>query len=578
MKKLMAAMLALALLCAAPALAEATLADAAAALKGASTLDEQLSALYDLSVTYADELEAGGWDIGLSVPLAQELPEAFYPPANLDDAVSGELPAEWLTLKYIALYRKDSYDGYGSYNTLLSSFLARLPAANRAASLSEAQAVLLLREYFSHNSNYTGSAWNRHYSLYVWKVGGDAVWRIGGQTSTPPNAGRGTLHGKEIPMRNLWPIVRDAFYGSAMEATDENGSVMTFEVTGENSCILTGVALAEGVTTLEVPQTVDGLTVTEIGERCFKGNAQIESVSLPRGVTRISQYAFSECENLVRVELPDTLEILGYGAFSESEKLRDIEVPDSVKVIENAAFRCNYDLESMRVPASLRETTGDPYQFIDKVARVVVAEGVEKILYFPGSSSLMCVYLPATLKDIGKLYSWNDRITFYAPTDSYAMQAMTENGRACVPCESEEDMPPTEYVVEGDFEFLIFNGEAALFRWRGDADGFTVPDEAAGCPVTRLLNSCTRGAGASHRQYAILPETVRVLESGALFVGSDMNNTCITHLYVTNPQTVIRGSIPSGTTVHAPEGSLAQQASEENGNPFEPWDGVTMPF
>ena len=51
-------------------------------MAGAAALDEQLALLYAISCDYAAELEAGGWELGLTCALAEPLPEDLLPPSG----------------------------------------------------------------------------------------------------------------------------------------------------------------------------------------------------------------------------------------------------------------------------------------------------------------------------------------------------------------------------------------------------------------------------------------------------------------------------------------------------------------
>ena len=551
----------------AAACAEGSLADAAADLKNAKTTDELLAMHEAIARDYAPELEAGGWNIKLDTFFPEKLPAGFLP-ENYEDAVSDGLPAEMLGLKYLAVYQLE-----GTGAILHGSFLDRLPAENRAGSLAEAQAVLILRESFETASGYTGLALNRYYDFYIRKIGEETVWHVAQQYTTPPHAGKGTLYGKEIAMHDLWLNVREVFYGKTLQVTDETGTVMTFGITGESSCCLTGVELAEGVTQLNVPRQVDGLTVTEIGENCMKNNEIIESVRLPQGVTRLSAGAFSGCSSLVRADLPETLEIIGEFAFAGCRKLRDIEIPDSVKVIENGALRSCDSLEFLRIPASLKEWTGDPFVFTDKVACVIVSEGVTKIECVPPSYHLACCYLPSTLKSIRYMPSLNERAVFYAPAGSYALAWLEDNRLTCAACERPEDMPAVKYIKEGVLEFRVFNGEAALYKCHGEGGGYVIPDTVEGCPVTCLTY---RSLCEVECDYVVVPASVRLIDDFAL--GNSGKEKHPGHLYIAGSETEItQFNGYKDATIHAPEGSPAQKFAEKQGCAFEAWDGVTLP-
>lgn len=89
-------------------------------------------------------------------------------------------------------------------------------------------------------------------------------------------------------------------------------------------------SLYTGGEELTIPETVDGETVTYIGEYAFYGCSSITSVILPETVTRIGEYAFSDCDSL-----------------------RGIYIPESVTRISNHAFYGCDDLEAIYINGTL---------------------------------------------------------------------------------------------------------------------------------------------------------------------------------------------------------------------------------
>ena len=74
-----------------------------------------------------------------------------------------------------------------------------------------------------------------------------------------------------------------------------------------------------------VPDTIDGLPVTAIGDNAFCYCAGLTSITLPEGCTTIGYYAFSGCTNLTSITLPDGCSI-GEGAFKGCQfKIRNKE-------------------------------------------------------------------------------------------------------------------------------------------------------------------------------------------------------------------------------------------------------------
>ena len=51
-----------------------------------------------------------------------------------------------------------------------------------------------------------------------------------------------------------------------------------------------------------VETTVEGHTVTKIGESAFEGNKNITSISLPNTITIIGKKAFKDCSNLASMD------------------------------------------------------------------------------------------------------------------------------------------------------------------------------------------------------------------------------------------------------------------------------------
>ena len=71
---------------------------------------------------------------------------------------------------------------------------------------------------------------------------------------------------------------------------------LTYRILGGNK--LAVIAYSGSSSALTIPDTVYGLTVTEIGERAFAGNTSLSSIDLPDTITVIHAYAFKGCTSL----------------------------------------------------------------------------------------------------------------------------------------------------------------------------------------------------------------------------------------------------------------------------------------
>ena len=94
----------------------------------------------------------------------------------------------------------------------------------------------------------------------------------------------------------------------------------------------------DGGSTVEVPATVDGQTVTGLAQDCFWDCDEIATVILPNTVTSIGDYAFSDCDALKAIELPDGVTIIGWEAFAGCPELEALRIPASVEAIGLGAF------------------------------------------------------------------------------------------------------------------------------------------------------------------------------------------------------------------------------------------------
>ena len=102
-----------------------------------------------------------------------------------------------------------------------------------------------------------------------------------------------------------------------------------------------------------IPDEYEGYPVVGIADKAFK-QAQIDSVTLGKNVTRIGDGAFKRCEYLETVNLNAALEVIDYEAFERCSNLKTVNVPadSSLEKIDTCAFFYCQSLESFTVPAS----------------------------------------------------------------------------------------------------------------------------------------------------------------------------------------------------------------------------------
>ncbi|MEG1834713.1 MAG: leucine-rich repeat protein [Oscillospiraceae bacterium] len=87
-----------------------------------------------------------------------------------------------------------------------------------------------------------------------------------------------------------------------------------------------------------IPSTIDGYTVTQMGDFSFKGCTSLTSVIIPNSVTTIGGGAFYGCTGLKDITMANGITNIGYRAFLGCKGLKGLTIPDSVTGIGDGAF------------------------------------------------------------------------------------------------------------------------------------------------------------------------------------------------------------------------------------------------
>ncbi|MBQ9551579.1 MAG: sigma-70 family RNA polymerase sigma factor [Clostridia bacterium] len=125
---------------------------------------------------------------------------------------------------------------------------------------------------------------------------------------------------------------------------------------------------------VSIPATVNGETVTAIGSSAFAQNETVRSVQIPNGVTQIGQQAFSDCTSLQSVSLPSSLSSIGAGAFDGCTSLSSVTVPNGTTTIGDDAFSNCSSLRQITIPSSVTSLGDDAFSGCDELT-IRCAEG-----------------------------------------------------------------------------------------------------------------------------------------------------------------------------------------------------------
>ena len=152
-----------------------------------------------------------------------------------------------------------------------------------------------------------------------------------------------------------------------------------------------------------IPKTINGVTVTEIGEDAFGDSemlisSEITSVIIPDSVIYIGTEAFY-LNPLTHITIPENVEGFGQMSICEMYNLKSIFIPENVNSIENAF--CNTKLTELVIPGSV--TIIDDF-YGSPISSIVLMNGINKISSIGGgdyvNTSFNTIEIPSSVTSI----------------------------------------------------------------------------------------------------------------------------------------------------------------------------------
>jgi len=176
-----------------------------------------------------------------------------------------------------------------------------------------------------------------------------------------------------------------------------------FTYINSNSTItITGYSGPGGAVT--IPGTIDGLSVTAIGNYVFLNLTNLTSVSLPESLTSIGESAFYGCSGLTTITLPNSVIVVGPSAFWNCSNLTSVTLGNHVASISQWAFSGCSGLTRLTIPDSVTKIEDAPvgrggvyggvFWGCTSLTNVIVGKGVSYlgIGAFNACSNLLGVY------------------------------------------------------------------------------------------------------------------------------------------------------------------------------------------
>ncbi len=128
-----------------------------------------------------------------------------------------------------------------------------------------------------------------------------------------------------------------------------------------------------------IPSTLDGATVTSIGQSAFAGCSSLTSITIPQGVTSIGWQAFASCSGLTSIIIPQGVTSIGISAFSGCSGLTGITIPQGVTSISNTAFSGCSGLTNIIIPQGVASIGSGAFIGCRRLISIAIPQGVTSI-------------------------------------------------------------------------------------------------------------------------------------------------------------------------------------------------------
>ena len=184
-----------------------------------------------------------------------------------------------------------------------------------------------------------------------------------------------------------WSRYFNPYYGQGSYG-DTAEPIIIWEYKVEDDGNATITKFRGNASAVAIPETIDGYTVTKIGEDAFADKSSLRTISMPNTIKTIDNNSFSNCENLSNVTLSKSLQNIGYMAFNQCISLKEINLP---KTLSKCYYGENLDFFEI-----------GPFHN-SGIINATFEEGITKIpeYVFLGCENLQSVYIPDTVIDIG---------------------------------------------------------------------------------------------------------------------------------------------------------------------------------
>jgi len=213
-----------------------------------------------------------------------------------------------------------------------------------------------------------------------------------------------------LPVLLLWAMSTRA--QAQYTYTTNNGMIVITGYTGPGGALI-------------IPDTINGLSVTDIWNDAFYRSTNLTTVTIPNSIINIGDGAFNYCPGLTNVTLGDGVTSIGQAAFestgltsvtipglvtnigpwafAECSGLTDVTIGNGVTSIGDYAFYGCPSLASATIPNSVTYLGAEAFENCTRLASVTIGDSVTSIgVYaFADCPNLASVTIPNSVTNIG---------------------------------------------------------------------------------------------------------------------------------------------------------------------------------
>ena len=119
-------------------------------------------------------------------------------------------------------------------------------------------------------------------------------------------------------------------------------------------------------------------TVSKIGGEAFRECTNLEKVDIPENISVIEWYAFNNCTNLKSIVIPSSVYSIGYDAFNNCRKLEKVVFEDGSRLREISSWTFGYSsIKTITIPSTVVSIGEYAFYDNDKLTEVVFGQGTQ---------------------------------------------------------------------------------------------------------------------------------------------------------------------------------------------------------